>query len=125
MTPSIITAEHVREERFWYLFAAATRQRQSFLSAGTAIHQRLEQRKVVLQIFENALEVPLEPLDARPRFGTGRIPPRGELLRHGLRPGRVCPELLRPHGVCPGLRAELLRPERVLRHGLRPVARLP
>ena len=72
-----------------------------FCPPARPIHQRLEQWKVVRQIFENALEVPLEPLDARPRFGTRRIPPRGELLRHDFLDRLAVGEIRRASRACP------------------------
>ncbi len=54
-------------ERRWDPFIAPARHRQSLLPSGAAIDQRAQQRKVVGEIFEHALEIPLEPDGARPR----------------------------------------------------------
>ena len=67
-----------------HALVAASWQRQPLLPAGAMIDERAQQRKVVREILEHALEIALEPHGARPRLAVARIAPRGELARDDL-----------------------------------------
>jgi hypothetical protein len=71
---------HIREQRRWDVFIASARHRQSLVPTHAAIDQRPQQRKVVCEIFEHALEIPLQPSGARACFCVAPIAPLGELL---------------------------------------------
>ena len=79
LASGLVVRHHVREQRRRYPFFASARHRQPLLSSDTPINQRLQQREITGQVFEDALEIPFQPRGTRPRFCIAHIAPGGEL----------------------------------------------
>ena len=91
--PTVVARRAIRKQRRRHAFIASTRHWQSLLPSGAAIDERPQQREVVGEIFEHALEIPLQPGRPRPRLASCAIAPRGELPRHHLLNGLAIGEV--------------------------------
>jgi hypothetical protein len=83
----------VREERAGHALVAATRQRQALLASRALVHERPQEREVVGEILEHALEIPLEADAARPRLVLPGIAPFLQLARDDLLDGLAVGEV--------------------------------
>src|SRR5687768_14055518 len=82
--PGVLRGGGFCEQRPRYLLRSATGKRQALLPAGPMIDERTEEREIICQVLEHALEIALEPQRARARLGVRRVAPRRELTRDDL-----------------------------------------
>jgi hypothetical protein len=79
---SFMTCGDGRKQRRGYAFVTAAGHRQALLATRTAINERSQQREIISEIFEDALEIPFETGDSRPAFLVAPTTPRGKLARY-------------------------------------------
>jgi hypothetical protein len=65
----VLRGQRLRKERPRRLLVAPPWHRQTLLAAGPAIDERLQERKIVREIFEHALEIAFEAGNPRPCVG--------------------------------------------------------